>query len=161
MATQPHVTEDVDLARLQAIYEQLFPENLPATEFVRAIERIDWDTKNAKAFDEAIRMAISLDATRLAEHLANRGHELYPENDTLARAARIFGPPRVLARNLPPAPGLRDSTLWLKEHRREYLNQWIALKGSQLIGSAATRAELLRMIEPVSRADNVLVIRVD
>lgn len=161
MATQPHITEDIDLARLQAIYERLSLENLPVTEFVRAIESIDWDTKSAEAFDEAIHMAIGLDTTRLAERLARRGYELHPESDALRRAVIVLGPPRVLKRDLPPVPGLRYSMAWLREHGHEYSGQWVALKDGTLIGNAPTRDNLLNLIGPITREDNVLVTRID
>lgn len=77
------------------------------------------------------------------------------------------------SRALANAASLRDFSKereWLKEHRHEYVGQWIALKGDQLIihgkdGRAVIAAAreaghpdaLIKLIEPEPEADHAII----
>jgi|SRR5262252_6444626 len=49
---------------------------------------------------------------------------------------------------------------WLKDHAREYVGQWVALEGYQLVGSGATAVEALEVAK-ASGIDRPLVVQVE
>lgn len=67
--------------------------------------------------------------------------------------------PRVLARNLP----VKDRSLeheWLRQHRDEYANQWVALDGDRLIASGDDLKKVAETARELGVPD-ALMIRVE
>lgn len=156
--THPRATDDVDLARLQAIYEQVTDEHDAFSRaFGEVASTIDWTAQEVITFYNVINMAISIGATRLARQLAKQGHELYPDSDDLTRIYRIFFPPIPSWKASPAVPGIGASMRWLKEHKGQYTGMWIALKDGELIGTAPTRDALIDQLGPTTIEDHILV----
>jgi hypothetical protein len=67
--------------------------------------------------------------------------------------------PRILARNLPVKDLSREHE-WIRQHRDEYANQWVALDGDRLVASG----EDLKKVAETARtlgAPHALMIRVE
>lgn len=49
---------------------------------------------------------------------------------------------------------------WLKDHAREYVGQWVALEGDQLVASGATAVEVLDVAKAAG-IDRPLIVQVE
>ena len=86
------------------------------------------------------------DRARLIEELT-RGAKAKPE---------IFKS-RIISTNAPYV----DRTLefeWLKQHEREYIGQWIALKGDQLVAQGTTGKEVFARVRELGIRDALVLL---
>ena len=127
---------------------------------IEAINLIDWQSQPLSWFDEAIRMALAVDATSLAQELAVLGHELYPGDNTLAKWATVLAPPKIMDRDLPPLPGVSDTMEWLEAHSKNYYRQWVALRAGELLGNASSRKELVNQLGDLAAQSDVMITRI-
>jgi hypothetical protein len=148
-ATQPD-----DLARLQIAYAQVMANAAPFATFASAVRAIDWGAKSPSAFE------LQLEALVIARELARLGHGKYPGNASLASAAHVLAPPKVIERNRPPKKGLSASMAWLEEHANEYRGYWIAVQNGGLLDAAATRSDLVDKLGELAIESNVLIVRI-
>lgn len=84
-----------------------------------------------------------LGADWLASDLAALGPRHHPEDEALARAARILSPPQVVGTS--PATGTAlfwVAHTWAKEHAEEYRGKWVLLKGEELLAAVDDLADL-------------------
>ena len=93
-------------------------------------------------FVVAIEDALAHDQPVLARTLSQQGHRLYPQDERLVRLAIVLAPPRIIAADLPPDPGVGANMTWIKAHRAEYMGQWVALAAGVLRGVASSLGEL-------------------
>jgi hypothetical protein len=114
--------------------------------FVAAFERIDWTIQPPDALMRAVRLAIMADAPLVARKLATDGALRYPEYAELQKAARILTPSGVIRSDLPPDPDMAKNVQWLKGHRDQYRNQWVAVRAGHLLGVAATLPALIELV---------------
>lgn len=114
--------------------------------FIAAFERVDWTLQPPDALIRAVRLAISADAPLVARKLATEGARRYPEHAELQKAARILTPSGVIRSDLPPDPDMAKNVQWLKGHRDQYRNQWVAVRAGQLLGVAATLPALIELV---------------
>ena len=76
------------------------------------------------------------------------------------RQADVFAPPRV--KSVPVTDRPRDAEFaWLRAHAQEYVGQWVALDGANLLGAAPGLKDLLARMTPADRALKPLFHRVD
>lgn len=111
--------------------------------FIEAAQAISWQTRPPGDFLRAIHFAFAAGAHLYARRLAAKGAEQYPEHQELQKYARILAPPKVIQSNLPPDPTLGANRDWLKKHRHNYSEQWLALKNGELLGTAITLQKLM------------------
>ena len=74
-------------------------------------------------------------------------------------SSELLFKPRILATNLP----VKDRSLedeWLRKHRDEYANQWVALDGDRLIASGDDLKKVAQMARELGVPD-ALMIRVE
>lgn len=93
-------------------------------------------------FLAAIDHALAHDQPVLARTLAQQGHLRDPQNEYLARLARVLAPPRTITADLPPDPDVIPNWAWLDAHSDQYVGQWVAIQGGDLKGAAPTVREL-------------------
>lgn len=85
---------------------------------------------------------VAKDAIAHARALARDLSRRHPNWLKVAECARVLAPPQ--ARPTGRATG-RDTSRemdWLRRHGRQYAGQWIALRGSELLGASPDRATL-------------------
>lgn len=111
--------------------------------FLAQIEGVDWSAHTPGDLLRTIQLALSLNLVWPARDLAVLGLHLFPGDEPLRRAARVFEPPTVrMSRNDTPPKGTKESWDWLRDHAREYHQQWVAVNNGQFLGAAATLDEL-------------------
>lgn len=121
--------------------------------FIAAYASVDWTQQPPDAIMRAVRLAISADAPLAARKLATEGAQRHPEHAELQKAARILTPAGVVRSDLPPDPNMAKNVQWLKDHRDQYRNQWVAVQAGRLLGVAAT---LTALIERVGKREDIL-----
>src|SRR5574341_1765008 len=148
MTRTPELQPDAASAgeRLKAAYEQAASDPEESAAFYDAVRRISWKTVPAAQLKQAIDMAVSVGAVQLASELAMLGSETYPDSDSLARYARILAPSKVTRLEGPAAPGAAASMAWIREHAGRYRGLWVAVEEGRLLGTAASRKELVRQL---------------
>ncbi len=67
--------------------------------------------------------------------------------------------PRILARNLPVKDRSREHK-WIKQHRDEYANQWVALDGDRLLAHGSDLKEVARKAREIG-VEDALMVRVE
>ncbi|MGH9842554.1 MAG: DUF5678 domain-containing protein [Blastocatellia bacterium] len=115
------------------------------------------------------------DKARLLDYLNS---QIEKDRATESGAGKTMGPPGASLENGKPggeaseaeslrararAASLRDYSAenqWLREHRDEYAEQWVALKGNQLIHHSANAKEVFAAADAVGSLE-VLVVRVE
>ncbi len=150
------LTDEQALTLLRNAYQRIESEHASSAIFGDAITRINWEGRSARLFEEAIGIALSLDAVQIARELAALGHETHPEDDYLRRAAKVLAPPKVIGTK-PARKGLAESMNWLREHGEAYKNSWVAVEAGQFLGSAASRSALAQQIAPKDISRDVIV----
>ncbi len=120
--------------------------HLDRATFQAVIERVNWSEHPPVELMQAIQVALQLELIRLAYRLAETGHQLFPEDPTLATAAHVIAPPKIIAVNVPPRPTLGPTMQWLRDHSHEYSGLWVALYNGELLGTAKKRAELVESL---------------
>jgi hypothetical protein len=68
--------------------------------------------------------------------VANGGSPNAADNNTIAPIVMRRVPP------IAPEKGVKDEMKWLREHRAEYANQWVALDGDRLISAGRSAKEV-------------------
>ena len=121
---------------------------------------IDWSTHCATDLTRAIDLALALDMVSLARELAHQGSKIFSEDKRLQQAMAVLAPPAV--RGMRPARSLHLTAAqsWLKEHAPQYTGQWVAVRGSTLLGSAPTLQELHERIGIEGQTASTIVVKV-
>jgi len=119
--------------------------------FVKARQAIDWSTISVEDYSLAVRLAFQAGAVPTAAELANEGLARFPASKDLQKAARILAPPKVVGTQ--PADPVEVAQhianhAWLKANfdDDQYLGQWLALRGGELLGMGPSLAELMDRI---------------
>jgi hypothetical protein len=123
-------------------------------------ERTDWSKYPPDALVLMIERALQLELAALARTLAQRGQILFPTHERLRQLAHVLAPPQVLNTHTPPAHGLDEMRRWLNEHAQAYRGRWIAVRAGQLLGAAASLAELRGQIGADAISIDTLITRV-
>jgi hypothetical protein len=128
--------------------------------FDLVVRSIDWSRLGATELARAIDLALALDMTPLARELADQGSKTFPGDTRLQQALAVLSPVVVSSRR--PAQGLplEASQKWLKEHAAQYKGQWVAVRGSTLLGSAPTLRELYQRIGLHEHTAHTVIVKV-
>lgn len=148
------------LENIHTVHQNVLAHKTPPASFIEAVNLIDWQNQSPAWFDEAIRMALAVDATSLAQELAGLGHELYPGDNTLAKWANVLAPPKVIERNLSPMPGISDTMEWFDVNSKNYYGQWVALRAGKFLGNASSRRELVNQLGDLAAQSDVMITRI-
>lgn len=159
-ATTVSHSEVDDLLRLQAAYDQIMVGQAPDGLYSRIVDEIEWSTKSETLFREAIQMAFTLEAAKVAYKLAVLGHQQFPDSSWMKWAEHVFAPPRLLDKHVPPVPGLDDSTKWLQEHANEYRGMWVAVLDGTLVANAPSRKALFEELGDIGDNPHLVTARV-
>src|SRR5262245_11178128 len=84
--------------------------------------------KSAEEYIRGVDRALEEGAHMLARNLSDEGHRAFPENEELAKMARILAPPKVLNAHLPPDPSVAKDAQWIRENWPKYRGKWVAIK---------------------------------
>jgi hypothetical protein len=158
--TSSSIAYDRDFLKVQNVYEAAENKVVQSTAFVEAVETVNWCNKPPSVFRLVIDMALQLEAVTVAYKLAALGHDLYPSNTFLARAASVLAPPVIVEHKRPPKKGLSASMEWLAQHAETYRGSWVAVNNGALIAIAATSQALMEQLKAISADSNTLIMRV-
>ena len=147
--------QDVEMDKLEAASRARDEQD-----FVSVADRIAWDKRPAEDILNAVQLSLFAGAHLKARQLAMLGADYYPDHVELQKYARILAPPKVLSSSLPADPGGGADIRWLKTHAGEYRGQWVALKAGELLVSANTMDELVRIIGN-PKGTGILITKVD
>jgi hypothetical protein len=118
---------------------------------------VNWGSSDSpERTKEAIDRALEKGNHDLAAKLAAEGNKRFPEDTDLQKIANILAPPRVIQTSVPPTQGLRESMVWLKKHRSQYQDQWVAIQSGTLVGTAASREQLLESLEDSDTVNTII-----
>jgi hypothetical protein len=109
---------------------------------------------------DAIELALSHEAVKLARRFAQRAQALYPDNEQIQRFARVLDSPKVIETNRAPRDDQAASMRWLHDHSAEYAGSWVALKNGILLGNATTRKELVEHLSSDANGTSVMITRI-
>ena len=124
-------------------------------------EKPEWSTKGAEYFREGIKVAFFHEAVRLAQNLAEEGHQLHPDDPYLAKADRLLNPMgRVTRTDRPPKPHQQQSIAWLKQNWETYYGQFVALDKDTLLGVGDSYEELIERLGIDPEAPEIMVTMV-
>jgi hypothetical protein len=121
---------------------------------------IDWSLHCATDLTRAIDLALALDMVSLARELAHQGSRLCPEDKRLQQAMAVLAPPVVRGTRPAQPLHLTAAQSWFKEHASQYTGQWVAVRGSTLLGSALTLQELHERIGAEGQTASTIVVKV-
>jgi hypothetical protein len=109
--------------------------------FQKLTEQINWEAHPPAVLKRAISLALSLDLSRLAMDLAQKGGTLFPFDKEMENAAKVLRPPtvRIIDR---PASSVASSMEWVSAHAAEYKDKWIAVRDGNLVAEAMSFDEL-------------------
>ena len=129
-------------------------------DFTRLTREIRWETALAEDLSRAIDLALALELVPLVMELAQRGKQIFPDNQQLQRAAYGLSPPVVVGTR--PAQGNHSeaSLAWLTQHSHEYPGQWVAVRNNVLLGVSSTLKDLSQQIGPDTDTPETLVVKV-
>lgn len=143
-----------DTSNLEGDLQAALEGHLDRASFQAVLERVNWSERTPAELMQAIQVALQLELLRLAYRLAEMGHQLFPDDPTLATAAHVIAPPKIIATDVPAKPGLEVSMRWLNENAKHHIQMWVAVKDGQLMGEATKRPELIEALgEAASSAD--------
>ena len=125
--------------------------------FVRAVDEVSRERFSAAMYAEAVRLALEAGAHMRARTLAAEGARRYPEDEELAKMARILARPDVLDAARPADASVSANQEWLRRHANEYRGRWVALRTGRLLADAPTAKELKSKLKDRS---NLLVTKV-
>lgn len=72
-------------------------------------------------------------------------------------------PEKKRARRVPPPVPYKDRSReyqWLEQHAREYIGQWVALEGDQLVAQGSTAVEILKVAKAAG-IERPLILQVE
>ncbi|HYM01080.1 MAG TPA: hypothetical protein VEZ90_19130, partial [Blastocatellia bacterium] len=118
-----------------AVLEAAADEGDPAA-FAASLALVDSDILTAEGFMRIMRLALKAGAYLDARQVSVDALKRYPDDDEVKKFARVLAPPRIVASNPRPDPGIRANREWLKAHASEYSGQWVALRAGELLGAA-------------------------
>jgi hypothetical protein len=113
--------------------------------FRETAEQINWEVHPPALLKRAISLALSLDLSRLAMDLAQKGETLFPFDKEMENAAKVLQPPTVRVINRPPS-SVASSMEWVSAHAAEYKDKWIAVRDGNLVAEAMSFDELAAKI---------------
>jgi hypothetical protein len=163
MTSETGTTIIADGSDMTAILQQLEAavEANDHRAFLAQIEGVDWSAHTPSDLLCAIQLALSLNLVWPARDLAKQGIQLFPDDEPLRRAARVFEPPTArMSRNNTPLKGIKESHNWLRDHAHEYRGQWIAVNQGRLLGAARTLDELRPIIDQAEDSRSTIVTKV-
>lgn len=135
-----------DTPNLEGDLQAALEGHLDRVSFQAVLERVNWSERTPAELMQAIHVALQLELIRVAYRLAETGHQLFPDDPTLATAAHVIAPPKIIATDVPPRPTLGPTMQWLRDHAHEYSGLWVALYNGELLGTAKKRAELVESL---------------
>jgi hypothetical protein len=115
--------------------------------FAEVANSIKWENRAVEDYLKALRLALSVGAHMQARKLAAEGGLRFSDNIEMQKFSRILAPSVIVNSHLPPDLNAAADMRWLKAHRDEYSNQWVALQGGILLAAAPTRIDLLTQLE--------------
>lgn len=128
--------------------------------FGDAVKSIGWEGKSAGFYAEVIRLAFAIEAGLLARELAQEGHKLFPDDEELAKAARILAPPKTVATKGEAKPALKPTLDWFRENAEQYAGRWVAVNAGELVGVHETHQQLIDSLGEYASDPNTLVTKV-
>jgi hypothetical protein len=108
--------------------------------------------------------------TGLVTHLLNTGHitearqlvslllKVSP-TPKLEQWARVLAPPTVREESVASGGSIARNNAWLREHARDYVGKWVALRDGVLVGEDADRVALHRRLEQSGQLEGVFFAR--
>lgn len=124
--------------------------------FMIAYQKIDWQTRAATDFIQAVQLALTAGAHLVARRLAEIGAERYPQDAYLKKAAYILAPPKMV-RLTPAEPSVKANHDWIKQHSDVHRGQWIALRNGALLATADSFEALANKFE---RPQGILLTKI-
>jgi hypothetical protein len=120
---------------------------------------MNWATRPAEDFVQAVKLALKIGALQIARELASTGSKHFPEDEELKKAARILAPAKVQVVKGAPNTSWSANRAWLQQHWNAYLGRWVALKNGELLAVADTLDDLIDQVGEV-RGKDILVTAV-
>jgi hypothetical protein len=77
----------------------------------------------------------------------------------LEQWARVLMPPVVRAEPSATGGAIARNNAWLREHAREYVGKWVALRDGVLVGEDPNRVALHRRLQQAGQLDGVFFAR--
>ena len=105
-------------------------------------------------YQTVIRLAFQDEAFELIQNLIASGLAQYPDDGWLQRAKRVMAPPKEIGTS-PSRPNFAAAWAWVREHSLEYHNQWVALRGAELIGTADSYDSLVTTLGEAANRDDI------
>jgi hypothetical protein len=128
--------------------------------FADQARAVDWGVHPPEALLQAIDLALRLELAETAITLAQRGAQLFSDDECVQRAARLLAPPVVRNSSPPRAHGLEASRQWLREEAHRYRGHRVAVRDGQLIGAAPSLRELQATIDADADSVSIIVTKV-
>ncbi len=105
-------------------------------------------------YQTVIKLAFQDEAFELIQDLIASGLAQYPDDGWLQRAKRVMVRPSVIGTS-PASPNFAAAWAWVREHSLEYHNQWVALRGGELIGTSDSYDTLVTTIGEAANHDDI------
>lgn len=115
--------------------------------FAEVVNSIKWEYRSVNDYLKGLRLALNVGAHMQARKLAADGGLRFPDNIEMQKFSHLLASSVIVNSHLPPDREAAADIRWLKDHRNEYSNQWVALRGGNLLVVAPTRKALLAQLE--------------
>lgn len=115
-------------------------------EFVEILNEIRWEGRPSEDFINTIKLALKVGAHLVAREIASEGVKHHPANQEIQKHGRILAPPKIISSDLPPDPSQKLNRDWLKAHRGDFRNKWLAIRNGNLLGVADSLKELTEKV---------------
>lgn len=152
--------EHYDRAMLHVVKRMVQEHVVSVQVFANAVKSIRWEQKSATFYMEVIRLAFELEAGLLVRELSEKGHERFPDDEELAKAVRIFAPPKTVQTKGEAKPSLKLTIDWFRENGERYAGSWVAVNAGELVGVHQTHQQLIDSLGEYANDPNTLVTKV-
>jgi hypothetical protein len=147
--------ESLEIADLQTAVENRDPRL-----FAQLASAMNWWNRPPDELIRAIDLALGMDMIPLARELTDQGKRRFSDEKRFQRLAAVLSPPVILGPRQSQPMDLAASQQWLTKHASEYRNQWVAVKGGNLLGTALTLKELHGKIGPEGKMPDTIIVKV-
>jgi len=127
---------------------------LSTTSFVEMIALNAATNGGPTLYQTVIKLAFQDEAFELIQNLIASGLAQYPDDGWLQRAKRVMTPPKVIGTS-PARPNFGAAWAWVREHSLEYHDKWVALRGTELIGTADSYDTLVKTLGEAANRDDI------